>query len=355
LVSMDFPMIINFSLLSLSLYSCTDTDGVTTEDYVPPEELPLPDLSDVDIKGAFELALQRVTEIQLTPAWNGNREVLDLRFNGCPDLYVGAPEEVDMDDAPGVSWSDFCTTPGGLGYGGFAYWDSSVTQQGSPSSVAGYLLEGQREMIGQGIVNANGETKFEFKGTASDSFYFVEDPPIADQDPYNRWIYSSLVEGTISGTLATGSGNGYRTDLYMRVTGGDVDSLEARGNVYWFNSLINERFDSAGMDLVLVGENGAGPDDCTLEPKGWLGIRDENAYWYDLVFMPKDAEDSTGYLDEEHSTCDGCGILYLRGVETENYGKICPDFSGLWSGDNSIDLPVATDFLLTLQQLEGVQ
>ena len=71
--------------------------------------------------------------------------------------------------------------------------------------------------------------------------------------------------------------------------------------------------------------------------------------------MPKDAEDSTGYLDEAHSACDGCGTLYLRGIETENYGQICPDFSGLWVGENAIDLPVATDFLLTLQQLEGVQ
>jgi hypothetical protein len=71
--------------------------------------------------------------------------------------------------------------------------------------------------------------------------------------------------------------------------------------------------------------------------------------------MPQNAGDSTGYLDEDHSTCDGCGILYLRGIETENYGQICPDFSGLWLSENSMILPEATDFLLTLQQLEGVQ
>ena len=105
------------------------------------------------------------------------------------------------------------------------------------------------------------------------------------------------------------------------------------------------------MDLILTGETGAGPDDCTLEPKGWIGLRDENAYWYDLVFMPKDASDSTGYLDDEHSVCDGCGTLYLRGLETENYGQICPDFNDLWLGD-TVELPAAEDFILTIQQLD---
>jgi len=340
---MDFQMMTNIFLFGL--LSCTDPDGVTTEDYVPPEQLTLPDLTGVDMAASFEEALSRVTEIQLSPAWNGNRDALDLRFDGCPDIYVGAPEDLDMDDAEGISWSDFCTTPGGLGYGGFTYWDGSVTQQGSTTSAEGLSVNGSRSMSGQAIVNANGETLYEFKGEASDSMYLVEAPD------YRRWTYSSLVEGTISGTMATGASKGFRTDMYLYASGGNVDSLQARGNVYWFSNLINDRFDSAGMDLVLTGENGAGPDDCTLEPKGWIGIRDENAYWYDLVFMPKDADDTTGYLDEEHSACDGCGILYLRGIETENYGQICPDFSNLWLND-SVDLPDADDFLLTLQQLE---
>ena len=58
-----------------------------------------------------------------------------------------------------------------------------------------------------------------------------------------------------------------------------------------------------------------------------------------------------GYLDDERSVCDGCGTLYLRGIETtENYGTICPDFSDVWTGD-WLDLPTEDDYLLTIQQL----
>ena len=67
--------------------------------------------------------------------------------------------------------------------------------------------------------------------------------------------------------------------------------------------------------------------------------------------MPKDADDDVGYLDEERSVCDGCGTLYLRGVQAENYGLICPDFSSVWNED-LVSLPDADDFLLTIQQLQ---
>ena len=139
--------------------------------------------------------------------------------------------------------------------------------------------------------------------------------------------------------------------MYMYATGGDANSLEARGNAYWPKTTIQDRFDSVAMDIYLVDEASAGPDDCALEPKGWIGIRDQDAYWYDLVFMPKDSDDSTAYLDDERSICDGCGTLYLRGHETENYGQICPDFSSIWT-ENWIELPEAENFLMTLQQLQ---
>ena len=321
-----------------------DKDGVTSEDYVPPQELTLPDLSNIDIDAAFEEALSRTRGIQLSPAWNANRAVLEIRHDGCPDIYAGAPEDAEMEEG-GLSWSDFCRTAGGLGYSGFMYWGGTVNQSGSPDSPNGYSLTGTRNLGGEAVVTAGNDILFEFRGEGDDSLNLIE------AEDYRRWTYSSTMRTTLSGSEAVGEGEGYRSDMYIYASGGDVDYLEARGNAYWGNYRIQDHFDSVGMDLVLSGENGAGPDDCTLEPKGWFGIRDENAYWYDLVFMPKDADDTTDYLSDEHSVCDGCGTLYLRGIETENYGTICPDFSNLWIED-VVSLPTADDFLLTLQHLE---
>ena len=332
-------------LIALLLGCRDDSDGVTTQDYVEPQELFLPDLSDIDLNQAFAETLSRVADLQLSPAWSGNKEVLNLRFDGCPDLYVGAPAELEMDDANGISWSDFCVTGGGLGYAGYNYWNGNVNQNGSPDTDQGQTTNGSRSMAGQNVVTAGPELLYEFKGEASDAMTLVE------ANNYRRWTYTSTILGTMRGTRSVGEGEGFRADMYIYSAGGNRDIFEARGNVYWFDHRVEGRFDSAGMDLILTGEAGAGPDDCTLEPKGWIGLRDENAYWYDLVFMPKDASDSTGYLDDEHSVCDGCGTLYLRGLETENYGQICPDFNDLWLGD-TVELPAAEDFILTIQQLD---
>jgi hypothetical protein len=331
----------------LALTGCREevTDKVTTEDHVPPEELVLPDLSDINIPQAFEAALERVTTIQLNPAWNGNRSSLSMRYPGCPDVYVGAPEDLDMEFAPGLSWADFCSTTSDLSFDGYVYWDSSITQSGDAEDAAGLTISGSRFMAGQGAVRQNNDLQFRFDGQGSDSLYLVEAPD------YRRYIYSALIQGAVAGELSTGNEIGFRADMYLYTTGGDIDSIEARGDVFWFDDMIQERFDSSSMDLVMVGDNGAGPDDCPLEPKGWMGIRDQDANWYDLVFMPQDADDSTGYMDEDRSICDGCGTLYLRGLETQNYGTICPDFTNMWISD-IVDLPQASDFMLSFQELE---
>jgi hypothetical protein len=225
------------------------------------------------------------------------------------------------------------------------YWDGQVSQEGNLEEEAGLTIQGDRKMIGQGTVKYQQNLIYEFKGEGEDSMYLVEAPN------YRRWTYSSLIDGTINGLEAVGEGGGFRSDMYIFATGGDVASLEARGNGFWFDYRIQERFDSVAMDIYLIDQTYGDPNDCPEEPKGWIGLRDENAYWYDLVFMPKDSEDDAGYLDEERSVCDGCGTLYLRGVQDESYGEYCPDFSSIWNGD-IVDLPDANDFLLTIQQLQ---
>ncbi|MEC7986482.1 MAG: hypothetical protein VX278_15050 [Myxococcota bacterium] len=329
----------------ITLLSCTtDTDGVTVEDYVPPVELSLPSLDGIDVESAFTEAISRVGKVQLNPAWNGNKESLALKRPTCPDVYVGAPEFLDNAVDDSLIWDDFCSTGTGLRFGGHTLWKGTLEQNGDPTTQTGLTINGTRQMEAQASVAIANDVIYEFKGTGSDALYRVQAPG------YERWTYSAEINGSISGSQSTGENEGFRTDMYIYASGGDSETLDARGNVFWFDYRIQDRFDSAAMDIYLVNGSSAGPDDCPLEPKGWIGLRDENAFWYDLVFMPQDSNDDAGYEDEDRSVCDGCGTLYLRGLETENYGEICPDFSTIWT-DNLIILPDAEDFVLTLQQL----
>ena len=136
--------------------------------------------------------------------------------------------------------------------------------------------------------------------------------------------------------------------MYSYRSGGDVERLELRGNVLLFDALLQGRFDSVAADLEFVGTLGAGPEDCTAEPRGWMGLRDENAWWYDLVFLPRYDDDiiAENYANDPLSVCDGCGTLFVRGVES---GEVCVDFEDLF--DKDPELPDLEEFILTLHNL----
>ncbi|MAA80552.1 MAG: hypothetical protein CL916_14955 [Deltaproteobacteria bacterium] len=334
-------------LLISVLVSCEEKkeDEVTVEAYVPPQELELPSLDGIDVNTAFTEAITLVGKVQLNPAWKGNREALSYKRPSCPDIYVGMTDDIEI-PTNGVIWNDFCNTGTGLEFSGYTAWVGTLEQSGDIESPEGNIINGTRQMSGQALVRVSGENIYEFKGTGQDALYRVQAPN------YDRWTYSATINGTIQGSQANGEDAGFRSDMYIYATGGDANTLEARGNVFWKQHRIQNRFDSAAMDILLVDPASAGPDDCALEPKGWIGIRDENSFWYDLVFMPMDAEDDAGYEDEDRSQCDGCGTLYLRGNETQAYGEICPDFSSIWT-ETLIDLPQAEDFVFTFQQAQN--
>ena len=338
-----FPSIF---LGSLTWFGCSEKEeeGVTVEDYVPPQELELPSLDGIDVNAAFTEAIVMVGKVQLNAAWDGNKEALSYKRPSCPDLYVGVTDDIELPDSA-VVWQDFCNTGTGLEFSGYSAWIGNLERSGDVSSPEGSIVNGTRQMSGQAVVRVNDETIYEFKGIGEDSLYRVQAPG------YDRWTYSATINGTTQNAPASGQ-VGFRSDMYIYATGGDISSLEARGNVFWTSHRIQERFDSAAMNIVLVDPETAVEDECALEPKGWIGLRDENSYWYDLVFMPMDAQDDIGYQDDEHSVCDGCGTLYLRGSETEAYGQICPDFSQIWD-ETLIDLPEADDFIFTFQQAQN--
>lgn len=324
-----------------------DTDVLELDD---PVELPAPDLTGVDLPAAFESAFTLMGEVDLRSPWQGHVDSLALRRGGCPDVFAGNPdvEDIDIDErARGWAWLDFCRQADRTEFGGFQYWELDVRSEGDATTAEGRTTETSRLLFGDGLVALEDEVFYEFDGEATDGLTLVQ-----AADGYEAWTYTSRVEGTVTGNLTFPDGSatpgGYRTDLYRRATGGVDASLEARGNVYMFEHRIQDRFDSIAMDLELKGPAGAGPDDCIEEPRGWIALRDENAFWYDLVFEPRyDGDpDDPDYPNDPYSECDGCGTLYVRGLEQESI-EVCLDLTFLWDG--VLTPPSPEEFAFTLR------
>lgn len=306
-----------------------------------PGTLTLPDLSDVDLPAAYLDGLERARGITLTSAWSGHTTAIARRTATCPDLYVGGVEDADMgDDTLGLTWSDYCQpASGGAAFGGWAWWDGSVQVQGDPAEATGQIVDASRSLSGDGLVSVDGAAAFELRGELSESIYLSTAPD------YQAWSWSSLVDATVTGADAfpAAEADGWRASMYMDATGGEAPTLELRGAAYLFGPRIAGRFDSIDLDLSF----GSDPD-CTLEPHGWIALRDEDAIWYDLVFLPAQDQGET-WDDQGLGACDGCGTLYVRGLETIEYGQVCPDLSG-WAV-RSDTLPDPDSFLLTLREI----
>ena len=336
-------------LLAIWLLGCTDQEPKTAgiPDRSVQDDLVLPDITGVDFPTAYQDALTTLLDVTTTRPWNGHVGILGFRQSGCPDVYAGAPEDTDIDADPGegLSWNDYCTTTGGLTFGGHTFWSSSALAEGLVTDPSGRTTQGSRRLEGRATVGSDTELLFEFSGTADDSLY------VSEGADYETWNYTTLVDGTVGGTQAMADSltpDGWRTDLYLYTSGGDADRLEARGNVYLFEGRLHDRFDSVVVDMELIGDVGRGPDDCVLEPRGYIGLRDTNAYWYDLVFLPRYEDDLTnnGFPNDPLSVCDGCGTLYIRGVKTE---EVCVDFSSVFS--DGLTRPSIEDFVQTLHVL----
>lgn len=340
-------------MIALVLLACNGGEAPvpTVLDVDPPTPLVLPDITGLDMPVAYQDALSLAMTVTANTAFTSHTRSIDRFEPGCPDVYAGAPPEdlVDADideDATGLTWADFCQGPEQTSFSGYGYWEGDVAVGGRTDTPEGRTVNADRRMVANGVVGLTDGIFLEIDGELSDALYRV------DAQDYTRWSYSSLVDGTVTGIDPFPAGSlapdGWRTDLYLYHSGGDIDRLEARGNVYLFTGRMQGRFDSMAMDLEVVGELGAGPDDCTLEPRGWIGLRDEDANWYDLVFLPRDDSDITGpdYPNDPLSDCDGCGTLYLRGVES---GEVCPDFGFLFDG--SRQPPPVQDFVHSLRDL----
>lgn len=340
-------------LVPLALMGCAEEPGkAPSPNRNTNDTLEVPDLSGIDFPAAYSDALRLASTVVASTPWDTHVDLLAQRSVGCPDVYAGIPDgdidELD-EDMGGTSWSDFCESTAGETWSGFAWWDS-IGQASTNLDYPDITLEsGSRELIADATITTDAGALWEFDGSASEGVNYTNGPG------YSDWTWSSLIEGTFTGSVAfdgTDTPSGWRTDLYLEAAKGDTgDAVEARGNIYLFDARLHGRFDSMVMDLEFLGANNLGPDGCPDEPLGWIGLRDEDAIWYDLVFLPRTEGDIVEPpYDNPLSTCDGCGTLYVRGVES---GEICVDLGFVLDG--LIEPPDVDSFVLPLRGLPEPQ
>lgn len=319
----------NRVLLACLLIGCA---APAEEAPAPAEHLPLPDLSDVDWALAFEHGVRQLLSIDTAGAWAAHAEALTLRQPGCPDLWASAPDGTADLDAD-LGWADLCRADG-LDWTGFLFWDGSLAAAGADTIV------GQRRLVGDArIADLDGVPRFAFTGEAEGAF---------TRTP-NSWSRSSTVAATAHGSAAAPLGasavTAWRADLYLFVTSGGF--LEARGEAWLPDDVVAGRFDSVAADLQF---GDADPDGCPLEPRGWTGLRDASAYWYELVFQPLGGDAGDPLPNAPLDACDGCGTLYARGVEQ---GTVCLDVADLVAAVPGP--PDPADYLLTLRDLVATE
>lgn len=337
--------------LLLILAGCGVFGGGNSEDtgYDPPVVLATPDLTDLDLEGTWTEAFRTATAVDARAAWSAHKDGLELVTPGCPDLYYGVPDlENDElpDDAEGMAWADHCSTAGDRTFAGYTFWNNSASIVGSAAAPEGLVTTGSRALFTDGLVSEGDNVFSELDGEISDSLLRLQ------YTEAEEWTYNSRVDATVTGSALAAHGvpaGGFRADLVLSYRGGDVKTLDdARGNIYFFEHRLAERFDSIAIDLTHASPANNG-NACPDEPLGYISLRDENAFWYDLVFQPRYGTEDTGYDNQPYTECDGCGMVYVRGIAQGI--EVCPDLSFLWDGE-TLAPPVADDFVLSTRDLD---
>jgi len=330
-------------------------------DELPPN-LPA-DFLELDLMAATEEALTIGGISTLAGAWRGHAGSFDHAVFDCPHLRLGAPPEdlVDLnlnndDLGEGMSWIDDCSTPDAATFDGFTYWDTEITQGGALAT---------RSLIADTHIEAaDGSVLFDFDGEAEDSL---------EGGAYT----SSIVARGLRGSLV-GLGGGLRGEVEASWSDtGDVSLFGAVTMLDGFGppdgrtldpeetpELSNvpswepgmPRFTSVRFDLTW-------DESCDEEPLGYIGIRGNEGFWFDVYFLPiydleEDSAEANAFPFGEvsNTTCDGIGTVFVRNIapnsqaaEGKNFtAEIQPDFAAVLDG---LPRPALEDFVLTLHQI----
>lgn len=329
-----------------------------------PEPQPPTDYKAIDMRAAVEEALALGGLTTLSAAWNGHMSALSSGTSACPAVWLGGlPDDLDLNidfdfdaDSPGMSWLANCATdPGNIAFEGFSHWETAIDPSGASAS---------RTLFSDAaVLGGDGTVLFDFDGEASDSMDFATGE------------YSSLINGDITGSYV-GLGSGLRT-------GGDFEAAWGPSGLRMFGTVTAfdgfgppDTRDASAPELASIPTWSAGmprftsvrfdltfTEECGEEPVGFLGIRGNEGFWFDIYFMPIYAlEDGTfqskafPYEQIDNITCDGIGTLFARNIDLKGEDEadsawsreIQPDFDAAIS---SMSTPTVADYIYTLRQI----
>lgn len=333
-----------------------------------PDPAPPSDLTDIDLDRAIADALALAGVATAQTAFAGHLDTMAMGDVGCPQVWAGPlPEdlvtlELDEED-DGLSWLADCDTRGGVTFDGFAHWTTAM-DGGDTGGAA-------RSVVADATVSRGTEVLWSFLGSAADTF-----------DPATG-AYASAFSGTITGTMA-GAGGGLRAqnntesdnggfvaewgpdgslhlagavqafDGFGPVDGRSGDEPELRSLPTWKRG--QPRFTSVRYDLTF------GPD-CAEEPLGFIGLRGNEGFWFDVFFLPiypvdEESADADAFPFEniENQTCDGIGTLFSRNIDLAaideqdaNWSReFAPDFDAARA---TLPSPTLEAYIYTLRNL----
>lgn len=337
-----------------------------------PDPAPAPpsDLTDINLARAVEDALALAGIVTTQSAFVGHTTTMERGEVGCPQVWAGVPPE-DLtnfqfdDDEEGLSWLSDCTTGSGLTFSGFTHWTSTLRDED------GYGGGASRSLVGNAAVLDGDDVLWAFTGEAADTF---------DE---GTGQYSSSFAGTVTGSMS-GLGAGLRaqnntasddggfqaqwgTDGSMHFSGSveafdgygptdtrSGDEPELEGITGWKKN--QPRFTSIRFDLTF------GPD-CAEEPVGFVGLRGNEGFWFDIYFLPiypvdEDTAQSNSFPFEniDNQTCDGIGTLFSRNADLaaldaadDNWSReLAPDFDAV---RDNLPSPSLESYVFTLRNL----
>lgn len=336
-----------------------------------PDPAPAPpsDLARIDLERAIEDALALAGIVTTQSAFVGHLSTMERGERNCPQLWTGPlPEdlvdlEIDGEDG-GLSWLSDCSTAAGLSYAGFAHWTTALADDEAGGVATRTLVADAEVTDGQDVLWA-------FRGEAADSF---DDA---------AGLYASSFTGTITGSLA-GVGSGLRAqnntasdDGGFRAAWGPDGSMTFSGSVEAFDGYgpADQRTgDEPELEGITTWRKGAPrftsvrfdltfSPDCRDEPIGFLGMRGNEGFWFDVYFLPiypvdEDTAQSNAFPFEQidNQTCDGTGTLFSRNVDLaaldeadDNWSReLAPDFDAV---RDNLPSPSLESYVFTLRHL----
>ena len=273
--------------------SDSDVDPVPYVVEQPPRGKPALTLD--DIAAGIDDAIATALNFDAAPPIAAYDAVVAGADTSCPQGYEASPGY--------TYWGGQCTSESGTTFSGFAYdgrLDDQVDANGTVTDWRSvYVVAKITDASGQRLESAAGAVIQHGVG------------------PWGAYL-TSYVSGEFSyeGDAAAGS---WLADTAHPEMSLYLVSYDGVGAGLWVSGSVS-RLDGPVEAYAFSALNLYYANACALEPAGTILLRDEEGYWYDVVYDTPLAQ----LPDMDPALCDGCGEVWYQG---ELLGEVCNDFS----------------------------